>query len=50
MIVAGGKELPAHKAILSARSPFFAAMLEHHTDEYKNHRVVFPDVEYEVSA
>lgn len=47
-IVAGGREMRAHRAILSARSPVFAAMLEHHTEEFKNSQVNFPDIEYEV--
>lgn len=47
-IVASGRELPAHQIILSARSPVFAAMLEPHTEEAKNSRVVFPDIDFEV--
>ncbi|VDN17349.1 unnamed protein product [Gongylonema pulchrum] len=47
-IVAGDRELPAHQVILSARSPVFAAMLEPHTDEAKNSRVVFRDIDFEV--
>ncbi|VDN23354.1 unnamed protein product [Gongylonema pulchrum] len=49
-IVAGDRELPAHQVILSARSPVFAAMLEPHTDEAKNSRVVFRDIDFEVLA
>jgi len=48
MIIAGDKEIPVHKAILSARSPVFAAMLEHNTDESKNHRVVIADIDSDV--
>lgn len=47
-IIAGGREMRAHRAILSARSPVFAAMLEPHTEEYKNSQVNFADIEYEV--
>lgn len=49
-IVASGRELPAHQIILSARSPVFAAMLEPHTEEAKNSRVVFPDIDFEVCS
>uniref|UniRef100_A0A0N5AJS4 BTB/POZ domain protein n=1 Tax=Syphacia muris TaxID=451379 RepID=A0A0N5AJS4_9BILA len=47
-IVASGREMRAHRAILSARSPVFAAMLEPHTEEFKNSKVNFADIEYEV--
>jgi hypothetical protein len=33
---------------LAARSPFFAAMLEPHTDESQNGRVNFDDIEMDV--
>lgn len=49
-IVASGRELPAHQIILSARSPVFAAMLEPHTEEAKNSRVIFPDIDFEVHS
>lgn len=49
-VVAGGREMPAHQVVLSARSPVFAAMLEPHTEEFKNKRVNFPDIDYEVGA
>uniref|UniRef100_A0A914ZMV5 BTB domain-containing protein n=1 Tax=Parascaris univalens TaxID=6257 RepID=A0A914ZMV5_PARUN len=47
-VIAGGREMPAHQVVLSARSPVFAAMLEPHTEEFKNKRVNFPDIDYEV--
>ncbi|VDN04614.1 unnamed protein product [Thelazia callipaeda] len=47
-VVASGRELSAHQIILSARSPVFAAMLEPHTEEYKNSRVVLSDIDFEV--
>ena len=47
-IVVGNREMRAHRAILSARSPVFAAMLEPHTEEFKNNKVVLEDVEFEV--
>ncbi|CAO4364921.1 Protein CBR-BATH-44 [Caenorhabditis briggsae] len=43
-----GRELKAHKAILAARSPVFAAMMESHTAESQNSRVVLGEIEYEV--
>ncbi|EGT55769.1 CBN-BATH-44 protein [Caenorhabditis brenneri] len=46
--VVEGRELKAHKAILSARSPVFAAMMEPHTAESQNSRVVLQDIDYEV--
>lgn len=49
-IVASGREMRAHRAILSARSPVFAAMLEPHTEEFKNSKVNFADIEYEVTS
>uniref|UniRef100_A0A914RLH2 BTB domain-containing protein n=1 Tax=Parascaris equorum TaxID=6256 RepID=A0A914RLH2_PAREQ len=39
-VIAGGREMPAHQVVLSARSPVFAAMLEPHTEEFKNKRVM----------
>lgn len=44
----GGVEFPAHKAILAARSPVFAAMFEHEMEEKKQNRVDITDVEHEV--
>lgn len=43
----GGKEIPAHKGILVARSPVFAAMFEHDMSEKVQSRVVITDLEYE---
>lgn len=45
---AGGKVLKAHKALLSVRSPYFAAMLQPHTEEAKKGCVEVKDVEPEV--
>ncbi|MFH4973583.1 hypothetical protein AB6A40_000292 [Gnathostoma spinigerum] len=47
-VVAGDHELPAHQVLLSARSPVFAAMLEPHTEEFRNKRVIFSDIDFEV--
>nr|CAD7444393.1 unnamed protein product [Timema bartmani] len=43
-----GREFQAHKAILAARSPVFAAMFEHEMEERKQNRVDIKDVEIEV--
>ncbi|KAK7792671.1 hypothetical protein R5R35_012517 [Gryllus longicercus] len=43
-----GRELQAHKAILAARSPVFAAMFEHEMKERKFNRVEISDVDHEV--
>ncbi|KAF1766545.1 hypothetical protein GCK72_006502 [Caenorhabditis remanei] len=43
-----GRELRAHRAILAARSPVFAAMMESHTSESQNSRVIMEDLEYDV--
>ena len=40
--------MQAHKAILAARSPVFAAMFEHEMEERKHNRVEISDVEPEV--
>ena len=40
--------LQAHKAILAARSPVFAAMFEHEMEERKHNRVEISDVDHEV--
>ncbi|XP_065200076.1 speckle-type POZ protein B-like [Planococcus citri] len=44
----GGKEFRAHKAILAARSPVFAAMFEHNMKEKRLNKVVITDVTDEV--
>uniref|UniRef100_A0A1I8I867 Speckle-type POZ protein n=3 Tax=Macrostomum lignano TaxID=282301 RepID=A0A1I8I867_9PLAT len=41
----GGAELPAHKAVLSARSPVFQAMFQHQMEESRASRVVVEDVD-----
>lgn len=43
-----GKEFYAHKAILAARSPVFAAMFEHDMEEKKQNRVDITDMDAEV--
>jgi speckle-type POZ protein len=43
-----GVEFQAHKAVLAARSPVFAAMFEHEMEERKHNRVEITDVETEV--
>ncbi|KAG8330831.1 hypothetical protein J6590_054121 [Homalodisca vitripennis] len=43
-----GREFLAHKAILAARSPVFAAMFEHEMEERKHNRVAISDVDHEV--
>ncbi|VVC25545.1 Hypothetical protein CINCED_3A023020 [Cinara cedri] len=43
-----GREFQAHKAILAARSPVFAAMFEHEMEERKQNRVAITDVDHEV--
>jgi len=47
-LVAGKKEFPCHKLILSARSPVFAAMFAHDTTEANQGRVDITDIEPEV--
>ncbi|XP_065577159.1 speckle-type POZ protein B-like isoform X2 [Artemia franciscana] len=44
----GGKEFQAHKAILAARSPVFAAMFEHEMEERRCNRADINDVESDV--
>lgn len=46
--VNGGKEFYAHKAILAARSPVFAAMFEHEMEEKKNNKVDITDMDHDV--
>lgn len=43
-----GRDFQAHKAILAARSPVFAAMFEHEMEERKHNRVEISDVDHEV--
>ncbi|RZF37282.1 hypothetical protein LSTR_LSTR005614 [Laodelphax striatellus] len=43
-----GHNLKAHKAILAARSPVFAAMFEHDMEEKQKNTVVIQDIEYHV--
>jgi len=43
-----GTEFEAHKAVLAARSPVFAAMFEHEMEERKKNRVEITDVDVEV--
>ena len=47
-LVAGGKELNAHKLILSARSPVFARMFQHNTRESITNTVTITDITAEV--
>ncbi|KAI5644404.1 BTB/POZ domain-containing protein [Phthorimaea operculella] len=47
-LAVGGREFQAHKAILAARSPVFAAMFEHEMEERKRNRVDITDVDHEV--
>lgn len=42
------REFQAHKSILAARSPVFAAMFEHEMEERKHNRVEITDVDHEV--
>ena len=44
----GSREFQAHKALLAARSPVFAAMFEHEMEERKHNRVDITDVDHEV--
>ncbi|XP_049796769.1 ankyrin-3-like [Schistocerca nitens] len=44
-LVAGGTRLVAHRAVLTARSPVFAAMFGHDTLEASSGQVAIPDVE-----
>ncbi|OXU30766.1 hypothetical protein TSAR_013232 [Trichomalopsis sarcophagae] len=49
-IVVGEKKFPAHKNILSARSPVFSAMFEHDMLENKENIVEITDVDAETMA
>jgi speckle-type POZ protein len=44
----GGREFPAHKVILSARSQYFAAMFQHPTKENSTNQVKIEDIDPEV--
>ncbi len=44
----GGREFPAHKNILAARSQYFAAMFQHPTKENSTNQVKIDDIEPEV--
>jgi speckle-type POZ protein len=44
----GGREFPAHKNILAARSQYFAAMFEHPTKEQSTNQVNIEDIEPDV--
>ncbi|GIZ05260.1 protein roadkill [Caerostris extrusa] len=48
VISANGQEFFAHKAILAARSPVFAAMFQHDMEEKKQNRVEIYDMEADV--
>lgn len=43
-----GRDFHAHKAILAARSPVFAAMFAHEMEEKKQNRVEIKDMDHEV--
>lgn len=47
-LVVRGKEFPAYKGILAARSEVFAAMLRHNMDEQKQNRIIIDDIDPEV--
>jgi len=47
-LAVAGTEFEAHKAVLAARSPVFAAMFEHEMEERKKNRVEITDVDVEV--
>lgn len=47
-IIIAKREFLAHKAILTARSPYFAAMFEHDMKESKENKVTLEDIEPEV--
>jgi speckle-type POZ protein len=44
----GGREFPAHKVILAARSKYFAAMFKHPTKENSTNQVNIEDIEPDV--
>jgi speckle-type POZ protein len=47
-LAVAGREFQAHKAVLAARSPVFAAMFEHEMEERKHNRVEITDVDTDV--
>lgn len=47
-VIVGEHRIQVHKALLSARSPVFSAMLEPHTEEYRKNSVKLYDIDYEV--
>ena len=49
VLVVGGREFHAHKLILTAHSPVFAAMFEHEdTKEAKENKVTITDIDADV--
>jgi speckle-type POZ protein len=44
----GGRDFPAHKVILSARSQYFAAMFKHPTKENSTNQIKIEDIQPEV--
>ena len=48
VLEAGGKQLKAHKCVLSTRSPVFAAMFEHDCKEKQDSSVEITDVPWDV--
>lgn len=47
-LIADGKDLKAHKAILAARSPVFLRMLETDMQEKKNSKIEFTDISMDI--
>lgn len=47
LVCRGGVSIPAHKHILSARSPVFRAMFERDTKENQENTVTIPDIDQE---
>ena len=47
-MVVGGERFAAHKSILAARSPVFAAMFDHDTKERQENKVDIPDMDAKV--
>uniref|UniRef100_A0AC34RAP8 BTB domain-containing protein n=1 Tax=Panagrolaimus sp. JU765 TaxID=591449 RepID=A0AC34RAP8_9BILA len=45
-ICAGGQEIKVHKCILSVASPVFSAMLQPHTKEFNEGKVIIEDFDY----